>query len=350
MTISIDHVPGNLYVNYTLHNFALSDASEVFVFLAGWAMRLVADGSAARSNPGAANWRLVRRSGRLYVSQIVFSLLALAILVLGAVVLNAPFLYDWNAAGTVFADPVRGLIGLATLLTQLGYFNILPLYVILMLMAPVMITIYRRWPMLLLPASLALYAVVLASRFNLPNWPAPGSWFLNPFAWQLNFVLGFSIAGKTGIGAFARRFRWPLFVVSLPILALGLLASQTHFAPISPQTPWIRLFVAFNKTYESPARLINMLALAAVVPGIFEVLHRVIAPVTSAFAKLGRNSLSVFCVGSLASLVGQIYRYVVGGGALNDTLILVCTFLVLWITAWYTEDLSPRWSLRWPSR
>lgn len=342
VTIAIDHVPGNLYVNYTLHNYALSDASEIFVFLAGWALRLVADGRAARADPSAAQWRLVRRSGRLYLSQVVFSLLALAILAVAANWLQAPFLYDWNAAGPVFAEPLRGLIGLFTLLTQLGYFNILPLYVVLMLGAPLWIMLYRARPALLLPVSLALYIVALAFHINLPNWPAPGSWFLNPLAWQLIFVLGFSIGGKTGIGLLARRHHRALFYVSLPILALGWAASHWHYAPVSPMTPWLRLFVSFNKTFESPARILNMLALAAAVPGLFEVFHRIGASVTEVFAKLGRNSLSVFCVGSLASLVGQIYRYVVGGGFANDTMIVLSTLLVLWITAWYTENLSPR--------
>ena len=34
--IYINHVPGNVFSYYTLRNYAISDAAELFVFLAGW--------------------------------------------------------------------------------------------------------------------------------------------------------------------------------------------------------------------------------------------------------------------------------------------------------------------------
>ena len=43
VTIFIDHVPGLLYSQYTMTNYSLSDAADLFVFLAGWSMRLISD-------------------------------------------------------------------------------------------------------------------------------------------------------------------------------------------------------------------------------------------------------------------------------------------------------------------
>ncbi|MBV1702422.1 MAG: OpgC domain-containing protein [Hyphomicrobiales bacterium] len=342
VTISIDHVPGNHYVDYTLHNFAFSDASEVFVFLAGWAMRLVADSRTARANPAAAHWKVLRRSGELYVAQIIISLLALALTILAANLLNAPFIYDWNGAAPVFNSPLLGLIGIFTLFTQLGYFNILPLYVILMMMAPVFTMIYRAKPVLLLPVSLALYVVVLTFSLNLPTWPEEGRWFFDPFSWQFIFVLGFLLGGNTGLGGWARRHIKPLFWLSLPLLAIGLYVNvyNIRINPINVPSP--KLFFIFDKTFLSPARIISMLALAAAVARVFPFIYRMLKWPVEIMSKLGRNSLNVFCVGSLVSLIGQFYRYGVGGGWINDTFIVGITLLILWITAWFTEWHSQR--------
>ena len=40
--IFINHVPGNVFSYYTLRNYAISDAAELFVFLAGWSLSFVA--------------------------------------------------------------------------------------------------------------------------------------------------------------------------------------------------------------------------------------------------------------------------------------------------------------------
>ena len=39
ITIFIDHIPGLIYERYTLVNYSISDAADLFVFLAGWSLR-----------------------------------------------------------------------------------------------------------------------------------------------------------------------------------------------------------------------------------------------------------------------------------------------------------------------
>ena len=73
---------------------------------------------------------------------------------------------------------------------QIGYFNILPLYVVLMLWAPLALAIAMRRPALALAGSIGLYAASRLAGLRLPNWPEPGTWFFNPLAWQLIFTLG----------------------------------------------------------------------------------------------------------------------------------------------------------------
>ena len=61
---------------------------------------------------------------------------AIALLAAASILFDAPFLLDWHNASAVFTDPVRAHVGLVALTHQLGYFNILPLYVVLMFIAP----------------------------------------------------------------------------------------------------------------------------------------------------------------------------------------------------------------------
>ena len=40
ISIFVNHIPGNFFERFTYRNLTLSDSAELFVFLAGWAMRL----------------------------------------------------------------------------------------------------------------------------------------------------------------------------------------------------------------------------------------------------------------------------------------------------------------------
>src|SRR5690606_4750647 len=114
-----------------------------------------------------------------------------AMLGASAIAFSDPLLLEWHGAGPAFSDTVRSSIGVALLTYQIGYFNILPLYVVLLLLAIVFIVLSRWSLALALTASVALYAATLAFQLRLPSWPAEGAWFFNPLAWQLLIVLGF---------------------------------------------------------------------------------------------------------------------------------------------------------------
>src|SRR5450631_1911172 len=110
LTIFINHVPGLYFERFTYRNVSLSDSAELFVFLAGWAMRKLIDGP-ARALP--AKWlvlRLESRAFHVYVAQMVVTELAIAILAASAIFLDAPFLLDWHNASAVFNDPVTAHI------------------------------------------------------------------------------------------------------------------------------------------------------------------------------------------------------------------------------------------------
>ena len=136
VSIFINHIPGIYYARFTHANYSLSDSADLFVFLAGWALRYVV-GRPGRQQPA---WYLVLRLGgralTLYAAQILITMIAIAMLAGVAIWRDNPLLLEWHNAAAVFHDPVPTHIGLALITHQLGYFDILPLYVVLMVMAP----------------------------------------------------------------------------------------------------------------------------------------------------------------------------------------------------------------------
>ncbi len=337
VTIFINHIPGIYFERFTFRNVSLSDSAELFVFLAGWAMRKLIEGP-ARALP--AKWLILRlesRAFQVYVAQMVVTELAIALLAAASILLDAPFLLDWHNASAVFNDPIRANIGLVLLTHQLGYFNILPLYVVLIFSSPAVALLHRHTPVLLLLASVAIYAAVLMFGVNLPTWPVEGTWFLDPLAWQLIYVLGFLLAGEDGIGGFARRHHGTLRWLALPVGVLGVAVGMTEFSPDPIRLPEPKLFFTFDKTFLSPARLVHSLALAAIFAGTFKIIGRWIPGLPGLLCLLGRNSLSVFCALSLLSLSGQIVRFIYGGQVATDAFIVIFGVLLMGLTAWTAE-------------
>jgi hypothetical protein len=189
----------------------------------------------------------------------------------------------------------------------LGYFNILPLYVVLMLWAPVALALALRGPLLALIVSVGLYGAARTFGLNLPNWPEPGGWFFNPIAWQLVFTLGL-VSAVLWRDGFPRPAPWLLTLSAVTVAGAALIVTnEGGLAPGLRETATAHLDVA--KQDLGLARLIHFVALAYLI-ATATVFGRFVAPVVrGAFGKavqsLGRNSLSVFAAGSFLSACGQ---------------------------------------------
>ncbi len=335
-TIFINHVPGIVFENYTFREYSLSDSAELFVFLAGFSLRFVVN-SLSDVPLSALLYRLAGRALTIYFAQLVITLFALAIIAASSRLLDQPYILQWHNAAAAFEDPVDAHIGLVLLRYQLGYFNILPLYVVLMAAGPSIAAIDRIAPRLLLPISLAIYLYTLVTGLNLPTWPVEGEWFFSPFAWQLIFVLGFVLGGPRGYSSFSPRTKNILFWLSGLQVAIGATIALMDYTPDPANFPSPKLFFVFDKTFLSPARVIHALALACFFRGAFAYIARWAPPVGNYFALLGRNSLYVFCAGSVLALCGQIVRYAFNGRLEMDYLVLLLGMTGLGAVAWVSE-------------
>jgi hypothetical protein len=336
VTIFINHVPGIYYERFTHRNFSISDSAELFVFLAGWSLGLLVGGKHA-GGPGPLGFRLGGRSLQIYAAHILISGLALALLAGAAHLTENPLILDWHNAAAFFQEPARTQMGIVLLTHQLGYFDILPLYVVLMLAAPAFVIIDRFARPLLVPLSLALYFASLVIPFTAPTWPVEGQWFFNPFTWQAIFVLGFALSRDEGLGRFARCNIRRIRYVAAPILIVTTILVLFNWFPDPTKLPEPKLLFLNGKSFLTPIRLVQFLALAAVFSAAYPAIVRFLPWLTEPLSMLGRNSLNVFCVGSLLSLSGQIVRSQYSGSLLADTIVVVAGIGLLWLTAWLSE-------------
>jgi hypothetical protein len=337
VTIFVNHIPGNVFEQFTYSGYFLSDAAELFVFLAGWSLALATDARAVPEPPGRVVIRILSRTLEVYRMQIVIAVLAIAIIAAAAIHLRNPILLEWHNAAPFFSDPVQNTIGLVLLTYQLGYFNILPLYVVLLAIAPVFILLARfsRW--LALALSAGVYGLSLIFEVNLPNWPNEGHWFFSPLAWQLLLVLGFLSSNWARDSAAFRR--WARHLIPLGVLgaALGCASVLFDIKPDPYNVPEPRLLFLLDKSFLSPARLLEFLAVVLAFHRLYPLIERITGRLVCPISQLGRNSLEVFAVGSILSLLAQIVRAAIQPSFILDTILIGSGILSLVFTAWFTE-------------
>jgi hypothetical protein len=307
VAILIDHIPGNPLENWTPRNFGLSDSAEAFVFLSGLSVGLIYLPRAFKYGLEPVAGGCLKRALKLYGVHIALTLAALVVFGAAYWASGVPDLIQAHGRGFVFGSPGNGLLGLALLSHQLGYFNILPLYIVLMLWAPVALALALRSPLLALTVSVGLYAAARAFGINLPNWPEQGFWFFNPIAWQLVFTLGV-VAAIVWRDGFPRPAPWLVVLSALTVVGAALIVTnEGGLAPGLRDAATAHLDIA--KQDLGLARLIHFVALAYLI-ATATVFGRFIAPMVrgvfgNAVQSLGRNSLSIFAAGSFLSACGQ---------------------------------------------
>lgn len=308
IAILVDHIPGNPLEHWTPRNFGLSDSAEAFVFLSGLSVGLIYAPRVFKYGIEPVAGGCLRRALKLYGVHIALTLAALLLFGAAYWMSGVPDLIEAHGRAFVFGSPANGLLGLALLSHQLGYFNILPLYIVLMLWAPAALALALRGPLLALAVSIGLYAAARVFGLNLPNWPEPGGWFFNPLAWQLIFTLGLvsAILWRDGL---PRPAPWLIVLSAATVAGAALIVTEgVGLAPGLRDAATAHLDVA--KQDLGLARLIHFIALAYLIGAATTLGRRFVAPmIRGAFGEavqsLGRNSLSVFAAGCLLSAGGQ---------------------------------------------
>jgi hypothetical protein len=177
-----------------------------------------------------------------------------------------------------------------------------------------------------------------------PAWPAYERWYFNPLAWQLLMMLGYAAARLASTSAAFLVLIPRLTVASVVVLLIGLILTRYQLFPDPIVVPEPRMFFLFDKTFLSPARLISLAALVIAFRSLWPAVDAGLPSMSSFLCALGRNSLPVFCVGSLLSLMGQFIRFTVVESAVLDMAIVAFGLGALGFTAWFVE-----WRQRLPA-
>jgi hypothetical protein len=321
LTIFVNHVPGTIYENFTSRNFGFSDAAESFVLMSGiasaFAYTKIVKGSIVEGFTKSA-----ARSFKLYWVHLLITALAIVAVTGLSTLLGTTGMLDKNNFPAFLGNPVAGTAGILTLGHQLGYFNILPLYSILLLASPLAISMAVARPKTLLALSTGIWAVSGQYHLNLPTYPADGEWFLNPLSWQLIFTIGIligvSVKEKRGFVGFDRR----LYAAAALYLVFACTVVQAHLWDWIMAPDINQLFFGFDKTYLTGPRLLHVLALAYVAIHTPVFVRAASADWARPLRYLGKNSLAVFATGSVVCIVFQSIKEHYQFNALDDAMLL----------------------------
>jgi hypothetical protein len=196
--IFINHIPDNAFSYFTSRTYALFDSAEVFMFLAGYSAAL-AYYSLVPQGLQAFSLKALRRTRAIWTYHL---LLVAGIMAAAFVVGEAGIRTDYEIAlDKIESDPVRVLLGAPLLAFQAPLLDILPMYVMVMLLAPFLIWLRVRGELALLAASGLMW--MFTARFfpNIPTMTYDVSWNFNPFCWQFLFAIGLAFGWRARTNA-----------------------------------------------------------------------------------------------------------------------------------------------------
>ena len=117
----------------------------------------------------------------------------------------------------------------------------------LLALSPIIVLLARLSRRGALAFSLAIYVAALVFEINLPTWPVEGTWFFNPFAWQLLLALGFLSCEWSRESETFRRWTVRLMPLGLVGVAVGAIVACFDLKPDPFLGPEPRLLFIFDK-------------------------------------------------------------------------------------------------------
>src|SRR5277367_4782086 len=185
--IFIDHIPEN-YLNYfTLSAIGFFDAAEVFIFISGFTAALVYGRALAARGVLIATVQVLRRAWQLYVAHIFLFVIFIAEVSYTVNAFNNPMYNEEMGVGDFLEHPHIAVVHALLLQFQPTFLDILPLYIVLLLIFPVLLMAIKRSPWLALVPSALIYLEVQIFGVDVPAYPPGSVWTFNPLAWQFLF-------------------------------------------------------------------------------------------------------------------------------------------------------------------
>ncbi len=342
--IFIAHVPDNPWSLYIPARFGFSDATEIFVFCSGMASAIAFGRLFDQQGFAIGTARIGYRCWQVYWAHVCMFVFIAAMLC---------GVDDWLGTGNSYinglnlvpffeGDTATNLLGFLTLTYVPNYFDILPMYLVILTMIPVMIALSRVHPFAALAAMAGVWLMATFDMMNLPAEPwSDRPWFFNPFAWQLVFFTGFAfmrgwipappinkhlmIAAAAVVIAIIPLWHWPT-LQAYPMLlewniALQPLTDKSHFGILRYVHFLCLAYLAYSLAGEAGSRLSG--------------------PFVNVCRKVGQQALGVFMAGLVLSQLGGVTLNLIGRDVFTVALVNLtgCAILVAvaYTVAWYKK-------------
>jgi hypothetical protein len=308
LVIFINHMPGNVVAGFMPHNFGFSDAADAFVLLSGVSATLAYGNLIEQRGVAIGTLKLWARLRTLYIAHIAVFIIVCGVVAAAVTRTQNPLYLEAINIQPFFNDTFAAVINVLTLRYQPYYLDILPLYIVLLAVFPVLYFGVRISPAATLAVSLVIWQVALLLGLNLPNAGSSG-WFFNPFAWQVIFTLGVIIGRAVQLGVVAPRLRW-LDCAAGAFLIVALLVKLSSGNPfgIAALNDWVdSVQLGSDKTHLAWSRLLHGASLAWLAIRWLPAGSAMLSHAAGrGLAATGRHSLDVFCAGIVLSIIGQI--------------------------------------------
>ena len=207
--ILMAHTPGNKFTLWIPARWGFSDATEIFVFCSGMASAIAFGGAFQRSGWFLGTARVLFRVWQVYWAHVglFFATLALCVWLTDLDITGRNYWGQLNL-WMIFVESDKWenaniLLSFMTLRWVPNYFDILPMYMVVLAMMPLVMALARVDLRLVAAFVLGVWSMgqsALMESLGLGAWhlrfPAEPwtdrSWFFNPFGWQLIFFTGFA--------------------------------------------------------------------------------------------------------------------------------------------------------------
>jgi len=340
--IFLDHIPQNILNWFTIRNYGFSDATEIFIFISGYTAAFVYGRAMRDRGFVVSSARILRRAWQIYVAHIFLFTIFMAEIAYVAATFDNPLYAEEMNILDFLKQPDVTIFQALMLKFKPVNMDVLPLYIVLLLLFPPTLRLLLWQPAVALAGSALLYVLAWNFDLNLPAYPN-GVWFFNPFAWQLLFVFGAwcALGGAQRLSGVMRSRT--VLVVAIAYLLFAFFITLTWYneslARLVPA--WLAEWMyPIDKTNLDVLRFAHFLALAAVVvrfvppdwPGLksWALWPAIVC---------GQHSLEVFCLGVFLAFAGQFVISEWSGGPLIQVAISLIGILIMVAVAslisWY---------------
>ena len=351
-------------VHFNHAEIGFVEDAQGFVFMSGLLIGMVYAKRMAREGFAAGAMRIWHRAAQLYL----YALSCLFLIFIAARVMPIMQQYWTNWLGDFATPGSSATVAAAVLLYQPTYMDILPQYIVYLLVAPplVYLVLTGRWTLVAIGSALCWLAVQLGVHLpasiglnSLLSYWSPNLTvraYFNVFAWQVVFMSGLVLGAMTSTGKidWSRVFRpeqRTMLVTAITFFLFFMALRMSWTFSLVPDVTWDRFVAVTNRGEFSFVYLLNFLAtgylLAWVMiagPRASENWIRRLASMLNGLFRwsflrlLGRNSLQVyvFHVFIVYALLAIDQRF----GPFNEvtrTLIAIGAIVSLSIPAWLHE-------------